>query len=281
MKTGIVILNYNDYQNTSKMIDQVKDYSCLEKIVIVDNASTDELSQNLKNYESDKVILLTAPKNKGYAVGNNIGLKYLESETDCELAIISNPDVIVSESVIEELVRDIKLHDKISFIGPKILELGSISRGWKHPTYWTELLSNINFISRFSKKMQKYPEEYYQNGLNKVDVIHGCFFLGRLKDFKKIHYFDPKTFLYYEENILAKKAEEKELGIYVDTRLSVTHELSKSVDKSLRKVKKYKILKESQNYYLTNYMKITKIQKLLIRLFYYISLGICYLTFWI
>ena len=146
MKTGIVILNYNDYQNTSKMIDQVKDYSCLEKIVIVDNASTDELSQNLKNYESDKVILLTAPKNKGYAVGNNIGLKYLESETDCELAIISNPDVIVSESVIEELVRDIKLHDKISFIGPKILELGSISRGWKHPTYWTELLSNINLF---------------------------------------------------------------------------------------------------------------------------------------
>ena len=46
MKTGIVILNYNDYENTIKMVHQIKDYKCLSKIVIVDNHSSDDYSSN-------------------------------------------------------------------------------------------------------------------------------------------------------------------------------------------------------------------------------------------
>lgn len=40
-KVGIVILNYNDYQTTKDMIDNIKDYDSIDHIVIVDNKSTD------------------------------------------------------------------------------------------------------------------------------------------------------------------------------------------------------------------------------------------------
>lgn len=281
MKAGIIILNYNDYENTIKMLNQIKDYSCLNKIIIVDNCSTDDSVKRLEEYENKKIVILKAEKNLGYASGNNLGLKYLENETSCEIAIISNPDVIIEESVLKELIHVLKTNDKIAFLGPKILENGHISKGWKMPTFFSELISNINFFGKYSHNLLKYPETHYQEKIVQVDVIHGCFFLAKLKDFKKIRYFDSHTFLYYEENIIAKKAKEKKLRIYIDTSLSVTHALSQSVDKSIKKVKKYKILKASQKYYIKNYMHLNFWKYELIRLFYYISLFFLYFTFWI
>jgi len=281
MKTGIIILNYNDAENTIKMLEQIKNYKCLNKIVIVDNHSTDNSIELLTPHTSKKIVLLTAKKNKGYASGNNIGLKYLEKETDCELAIISNPDIHVEESVITELINDMKKNSDISFLGPKILERGRISKGWKLPTFLSEFVSNLNYFNRYSHKMLRYKEEYYQEKLTQVDVIHGCFFLARLKDFKKIHYFDENTFLYYEENIIGHKSKQNNLKVYIDTTVSVLHDLSVSVDKSLKKISKYKAVKKSMFYYEKEYVHRNIIGYGILKLSYYLCLGISYLTFWI
>ena len=281
MKTGIVILNYNDYENTIKMLEQIMDYKCLSKIVVVDNCSTDESLEKIRLFESKKIIVLESSQNKGYAYGNNLGLKYLEKETNCELAIISNPDVVVSESVIEALIQDMKKDETISFLGPKVLEYGHISKGWKLPNFASELVSTMNYFNRFSFKLQRYKDSYYQEKLCDVEVIHGCFFMARLKDFKKIKYFDPHTFLYYEENILGYKARLRNMRVVVDTSLSVEHMGSLTVDKSLKKIKKYKALKKSMFYYEKEYRHLNILGMALLKLFYFISLGILYLTFWI
>ena len=281
MKTGIVILNYNDYENTIKMLEQIMDYKCLSKIVVVDNCSTDKSLEKIRLFESKKIVVLESSQNKGYAYGNNLGLKYLEKETNCELAIISNPDVVVSESVIEALIRDMKKDETISFLGPKVLEYGHISKGWKLPSFASELVSTMNYFNRFSFKLQRYKDSYYQEKLCDVEVIHGCFFMARLKDFKKIKYFDPHTFLYYEENILGYKARLRNMRVVVDTSLSVEHMGSLTVDKSLKKIKKYKALKKSMFYYEKEYRHLNILGMALLKLFYFISLGILYLTFWI
>ncbi len=280
MKTGIVILNYNDAINTIKFLQQIKDYQCLDKIVIVDNHSTDDSIEKLEPYQNEHIVLLKAKENKGYASGNNIGLKYLEKQK-FDYVFISNPDVIVEESVMEELLRDMKENEEIAFLGPKILEMGHITKGWRLPTYFVEVLSTINFFHRFAYQLQRYPEEYYQEKLTQVEVISGCFFLAKLSFFKKINYFDTHTFLYYEENILGKKAEEKGYLTVVDTSLSVEHLYSQSVDKTLNKVKKYKLLKESMFYYEETYNHIHFIKKLFLKILYRISLFLSYLTFWI
>lgn len=278
MKTGIIILNYNDYENTLKIIDMIKDYKCLKKIIIVDNASTDDSFNHLKPLENNKITIIKNKKNLGYAYGNNLGLKYLY-EHGFDYAIISNPDIIVEESVMEELISRMK-NSKVSFLGPKILEHGNIIKGWKTPSYLYELLSTMNYFHKYAKKLITYKDSYYKDGLNEVDVIHGCFFIGRLKDFKKINFFDTNTFLYYEENILSYKAKKNNLGIYVDTSISVIHNLSLSVDKSLNKLKKYKILKDSMFYYETRYRKINIFKYILLRIVYYISYMVGFVTFW-
>ena len=39
MKTGYLIVNYNDYESTKKLIDNIKDYKSIDKILVVDNKS--------------------------------------------------------------------------------------------------------------------------------------------------------------------------------------------------------------------------------------------------
>ena len=280
MKVGIVILNYNDLENTKDIIERIKNYQNINYIVVVDNASKDNSYEALKKYNSQSIKVLQSRENKGYGAGNNIGLRYLEENNLVDIAIISNPDVLVKEKVIDEIIKDFS-NTKISFLAPIIKERGHEIKGYKLPNYLSEFLSNINYFNRYSKKFITYPDNYYQNKLTKVEVLHGCFFACRLKDFQKINYFDEKTFLYYEENILGKKAKKANLELYVDKDISVEHNLSVSVDKSLNKIKKYKILKNSQLYYEKEYNHLNIILLLGLRLMYYISLGILYLTWWI
>ena len=277
MKTGMIILNYNDVENTLNMVKQVRDYKSLFKIVIVDNCSTESIDE-LRALESDKIVLLEAHENLGYGAGNNLGLRYLEKM--CDLVFITNPDIVVSFDVVDGMI-EVMENKNISFLGPSVREHGKVIRGWKLPSYFVEVLSTINFFSRYARKFQFYKDDHYQSDLTQVDAIHGSFFLARMKDFFDIGYFDENTFLYYEENIIGKKAKDRGLSIYVSSSLFVTHALSLSVDKSLNKVKKYKILKKSMFYYEKKYNKRSVFSLLFLKFVYYVSLVVSYLTFFI
>lgn len=271
MKNGIVILNYNDSEDTSLIIEEIKDYDILDYIIIVDNKSTDDSVQKLKKYENEKIKIVEAEDNKGYASGNNVGIKYLVDNYPVNNIIISNPDIIVSEEAIKSLIKDLE-RDDVSVIAPNVKEPGNISRGWKLPTFFSELISNIPFIRRFEMSILGYPSKYYKNDLTKVDVVKGCFFIIKREVFYNINYFDENTFLYYEEIIMAKKLKDLGYKTYVDNNVSVIHALSKSVDKSVKRINKFKILKQSQYYY-EKYINGMNIFKLLIlRIFYYIYL---------
>ena len=37
MKTGFVIVNYNDYETTTKLLGNIESYKILDEIVVVDN----------------------------------------------------------------------------------------------------------------------------------------------------------------------------------------------------------------------------------------------------
>lgn len=281
MKTGMIILNYNDYETTKEMINKVKDYKCLNQIVIVDNNSTDNSYKKLLKYENTKIKVIKTDENKGYSYGNNYGIKYLDKNFKIDNLIISNPDVIVSEKTIEKLIKDLDENKNISLIAPIVEERGTLSKGWKTPTFLDDLLSNINYFHRIAKKRMNYSESYYKGELTKVEAVHGCFFMIRLRDFKEIGYFDENTFLYYEENIIGKKLKKINKNVYVDNTVKVVHNLSVSVDKSFNSIKKYKIIKTSQKYYEKNYNNLNIFGIIILRIFYYISLGISYIVVFI
>ena len=57
-KLGMVIVNYNDFSNTKRLLENVKDYKCLSNIVIVDNNSSDDSFSKLKEFESNRITII-------------------------------------------------------------------------------------------------------------------------------------------------------------------------------------------------------------------------------
>lgn len=272
MKTGIIIVNYNDFTSTERLINNIKDYRVIDKIVVVDNHSSDDSPQKLKKLKLPKLKVIINEENKGYSYAINTGAKYLIDEyKECNI-IISNADVIIEkEEDIETLIK--LLHRKnVGIVAPTILERGTKNRGWKNPTPKQEIILNIAYIHRFfRKKYLYYDDDYYQGDFSIVDVLSGCFFLIQSKTLQAVNYLDDHVFLYYEENILAKKLQVKKKINLISNKVTIIHNHSVTIDKSLKRIKKYKAQKKSQYYFEVEYNNASLLERMLLKLTAWLS----------
>lgn len=278
-KIGIVILNYNDYRETKEYVDKIKGYRLLSEIVIVDNNSTDSSYENLKRMEKKNVTVLKTDENKGYAYGNNVGIKFLEDRVD--YIIISNPDVVVDESAIRKLKNDLDENPDISIIAPIVNQNGQLLKGRRLPKIIDEIGLNLNYFHRKVEKNLGYDEKKYNSELTKVDVVSGCFFMARREDLNLVGNFDDSTFLFYEENILATKLRNINKKTYVDNGVVVLHNESVTINKTMASIRKYKILKDSQKYFVKYYLHANAFEMFALRFVYRISLIIAYIIYYI
>lgn len=262
-KIGFVIVNYNDYTNTKRLFYNIKDYKCINYIVIVDNNSTDESYKKLKEFESNRIAIIKN-SSRHFSSGLNVGAKYLIKKVgECNI-IFSNSDIIIKEEEdLQKLSSNIK--KDIVVVGPTVNEHGILNRGWQMPTVNQEILFNIPLLSRyFKKKFLLYDEKVYNNDATIVDVVSGCFFMVDSNFLSENNYFDETTFLYYEEQIFAKKVKEQEKKELINNKVIIIHDHSVSVDKSIKRIEKHKILKKSQRYFAKRYLKANIIQMALL-----------------
>ena len=282
MKTGIIIVNYNDFTSTEKLIHNIKNYRVIDKIVVVDNHSSDDSARKLKQLKLPKLKVIINEENKGYSYAINIGAKYLiEEYKECNI-IISNADVIIDkEEDIEILIK--LLHRKnVGIVAPTILERKTKNRGWKNPTPKQEIVLNLAYIHRFfRKKYLYYDEDYYQGDFSIVDVLSGCFFLIQSKTLQAVNYLDDHVFLYYEENILAKKLQVKKKINLVSNKVTIIHNHSVTIDKSLKRIKKYKAQKKSQYYFEVEYNNASWLERILLKLTAWLSQLILSISYFI
>lgn len=250
MKTCFLIINYNDYETTQKLLENIKNYGILEKTIVVDNCSTDNSYQLLvKNYESEKIKILKSSSNNGYASGINMGCKYINGLYNEVNIIISNSDIVIyNEADINHLIES-KPND-CAIIAPIVKEHTGYNRGWKIPTPLQDVMLNIVYVHKHLRpKMLFYNDEYFKSELVNVEAVSGCFFVIDSRYLAQVGYFDENTFLYYEENIIAKKIQKINKKIMINTRIEVFHNHSVSIDKSINHMNKYKELKTSQIYF--------------------------------
>ena len=269
MKTAFLIVNYNDYKTTIQLLNNIKEFQSLDKIVVVDNNSTDnsfnEIKKYIKKNKKDKFIdIIKNFENKGYGSGVNYGAKYLKKTLgDCYI-VVSNADIIIYSD--EDISKLISTFDSdTAVVAPIIKEHTGISRGWKVPTPFQDSLLNIIYIHKYLKpKLLFYKNEYYSEKNIQVDAVSGCFFIINSKYLEQINYFDENIFLYYEENTLAQKLKKIKKKTIINTRVEVFHNHSVTIDKNINKLKKYKILKKSQMYFQKKYNNANILEQILL-----------------
>lgn len=263
-----LIVNYNDYDNTFKLLKNIENYNVIDEIVVVDNNSNIECKNKLKEIKIKRLTILLSSENRGYGSAINIGCRYIKKKYGNANVFISNSDIIINkEDDLIKLIQNLNNEDKMCAIAPVINQNGELVCGWRFPTIKDALLLNIpKFNKRYEKNKLIYNFDNLKKGLNYVDVISGCFLLIKLNILEKIDYFDENLFLFYEENTIFYKL--NKLGykpcVYKDVK--IVHNHSKTIDKNINNKNKLKILKRSQEYYYTNVINANKLLCFLLKL---------------
>lgn len=258
-KIIMVIVNYNNYQDTLRCVSELSGYASVDSIVIVDNFSTNDSTERMGEVLTDEIILIKLSENSGYASGNNAGISYAIDKYGTEsIVFIVNPDVSVEQEAIDNVVNFILRNKNIvGAVAPK----GNEFSAWKYPSINERLfVENKILKSIFPRKSKKL--KYYENDSEAfpVDVLSGAFFAMYGKTWKNVGYFDSNTFLYYEEEILYKRLKKIKKQSYQLNNSSFQHigQSSTGTDNTLGTRRS----NESRNYLIKKYEKINGIQKI-------------------
>lgn len=225
MKTAALILNYNSSADCRSLVASLT--ALVDYVMIVDNASAEsdrkellKFSQNFNNICVHQLVT-----NVGYAQGNNVGLRELR-RLGYTHVLISNPDItIVDESVVS------RLFECLSCARP-ILSASCLIKGvvpyLTRPDWLAFVIPPLSRI-RDKRKYTAYSRSVGSEGSIDVYKQYGCFFAVDLLLFESIGYFSPRTFLYFEESIVAENCRESGLAQVITFAASVDHRAQGSV----------------------------------------------------
>ena len=263
---GIIILNYNSYSLVLKLLNNLKNIVGISKIIIVDNNSTDNSVEELRKEANENVILIENKENRGYAAGNNIGIKYLINIfLNIEYMCILNPDIeIENKNIFIELIKELNKDNRLGIISPLMRMNGVINKkliSWKAPEKFDNIFNCLGITKKIKDNLNIDKEK---------NVIPGSFLFFSKEIIQKINYLDEETFLYYEENILAQKL--KRIGKVMKVITTIEYNHIHSVERNNIKIKLFhnKIYFKSMIYYEKKYNeKYSKINIPIIRVLYY------------
>ena len=268
MKVAVIIVNYNDVDDTQKYVNTITKYDVIDRIVVVDNQSTTAGTfEKLQKLESDKVKVIKSDKNGGYDYGNNFGINFLKSlKEEYDYYIISNPDISVTEEAIKHCLDVAENDSKIGVIAPRMFnkENNPIRRSsWKMRTFWLDVVHSTRVLEIIFYKVLRngeYLEKDYEKEILEVEAISGAFFIIKDTVLNEIGLLDEDVFLFYEEDILAKRIAEKEYKIVSLNSEKFIHYESQTIGKTLSYYKKMRQLFISKMYYHKKYNKINFLQ---------------------
>lgn len=257
MKVSIIIPTYNGLIFLKKCIPLIlkQTYRNVE-IIIVDNASTDDSKNYIKNNYS-KVRVIENKENIGFGKANNLGVKKAQGE----IIFFLNNDTLLGKDTLEKLLT-FKANNNLNILGPKILNYDG---------------KNIHGSNQISIDYTGYI-----GYAKKTFFIDGCALMISKKDFESLGGFDEKYFMYSEDIDLCWRAHLYGMKIEVCEDAIVKHfgggtggytQYDKNVQRVIPLIRWYEVGKNNLRNLLKNYSLINLLW--VIPLFILQSLGEC------
>lgn len=264
MRVAVIVVNFNDSKDTIKYVEQIVQYQTINRIVVVDNGSTERNEmERLRGLASEKVVVLQADKNGGYNYGNNFGICYLEQNGErYDYLVISNPDIEIEEKAISECLQVLEENQDVAIVAPRMVNADGkpVRRSsWKMRTFALDVVHSTRLLELlFYSKLRKgeYAEKEYAQKCLQVEAISGAFCVMKQEIWQQIGGFDENVFLFYEEDILAKKVQEIGKKIVSVNHVKFCHYESQAIGKTLSYYRKMQQLYQSKLYYQKQYNQI-------------------------
>ena len=269
-KVAIVILNWNGAEDTIECLASLFkiDHKNVQ-IVVVDYGSTDDSVLKIKKFAQDRITLVGAPENLGFARGNNLGIKLALKDPEITHVLVLNNDIVVAPDFLTKMLLGFSLATNVALVGPKIIDYYS-KKYWQGPAAKRlNVLTYLMYLTPLYRLFIKTPlhSYYLVKSLvpKKVYGMSGCCLLFKRECLEEIGLFDETTFLGSEEYIVAEKLLQRQLATVFVPDSVIYHKVAKD-SKRISSAKKSLIMLESERYFLNNYLKLPFWQTALIRL---------------
>jgi len=228
MTLSIIILSYNTKDLLAQTLSSIPRNPTWE-IIVVDNASTDgSLEMVLKKYTYVKTIQNQI--NRGFAAGNNLGLKIAQGK----YILLLNSDTKIIDDALDHMINFLDRHPHIGALTPKVmLPDGAVDLACHRglPTIW-------NSFTYFAKLEQLFPSialfaGYHQTHLDfdkphRIEATAATAMMVRRSVIEKVGKFDERFFLYAEDLDWCKRINDAGYEIYYYPRSVVMHFKSQS-----------------------------------------------------
>jgi GT2 family glycosyltransferase len=259
----VVVLNYNDANETINHLNSIKDIQSIDHIVVVDNKSTDDSYKILLQYANNKIDVIQSDKNGGYGYGNNFGARYLMEKYHSSYIAIANPDVRYTEKCITTCVKFLKRNPEYTIVAPQMLSIDGkrVNSIWNIPDWKDYLLFSVKLLGRGHRlevpTIQKKEKVIYVD----CDCVAGSLLILNANAFNQIGMYDENVFLYCEETILGIRNKNKGYRSALLPDYTFIHAHSASINKSIQsRYKQMKIQWKSRLYVLQTYYGLSKLQ---------------------
>lgn len=269
----LIVLNYNDADTTVGFLEKAQSCPSVDRIVVVDNCSNDGSFEILQGYSSDRIHVIRTEGNGGYATGNNFGCRYALQTFSPEVLFLANPDTAFEDSVIQH-IQNLLTDQSEAKIGLAAPLVNQGYNAWHLPNYRGVLRSIFLYLFHLEKKKLK-QELLTQTSpaYSCVGVAEGSFFGIRSSVYKEVGGLDERTFLYYEENILAKKLAHAGYHVAILPGIRYDHYHSISIKKQYgTKAKAFLRFHPSMLLYLREYLHINIFQRMLFEICFLLGL---------
>lgn len=128
-RTAVILINYRGAQDTSACLRSLHACVMVPKIVVVDNTPNDpNLAGVMAEYPN--VHRIFPPENLGFGCGNNLGINWAMSLTDCEFIFIFNNDATVEPDTVAKLEAILDNHPEAGMVTPRIVFMDNPDLLW-------------------------------------------------------------------------------------------------------------------------------------------------------
>lgn len=239
----VIILNWNLPFDTVKCVESVlaSDYPNF-RVLVVDNASTDDSVEIFKQRFNQKIEILVLDKNYGFGQGNNYGIR-MAIQQNADYTLLLNNDTFVDATMISEMVSCARTDATIGIVGPLIFYADNPRSVWfSGMRFWKQLYVvqrglHVSLNSNLNQRC-----EY-------VDFVSGCGMLVDRSLWMEVGFFSPEYYMYYEDLDLCLRSKKSGFKIVTSLKAQMWHKVSASSGGSLSPLKQYYQIKSSLIFY--------------------------------
>lgn len=254
---GVVIVSYRSDELTVRFVrEQLTRITLPNLVVVVANGSSEAEAAALQARIPEATVLPT--ENRGYATGNNLGVRYLLEHGTPDYLLFANNDITFdSDRVVETLVEALEAHPEAGIAGPEVIGPDGHRQGpepyqgmWKR-YFW--MYVSTPFLSNNAKRKTFRLDYADQAAEGLHDKLTGAFFLTDTQSFVQAGMFDEGTFLYAEENILSDRLAGLGKGCWFCPSVRVLHAHGQTIGKNYDSRRQDWMQWESMAYYYREY----------------------------